>query len=184
MSLVIVLAVVSIANGEFMFQGNEIMLESWTGNETASYSTVLVIDFWPGNGQADSFAFGYRFDVAGLTAMDMLNEFHSAENNLTFATANGLLNDVWYEKDEVTYHATYDWPDSWWSQWVSTDGASWGWGNGLDDTFVTDGSIHGLLAKPGDDWGSEPIVPVPEPATFALLTLGGIMLRKKKHLTA
>ena len=180
MSLVFVLAVTSAANGAFMFQGNEIVLESWAGSETASYSAALVIDFWPGNGQADSFAFGYRFDITGLTVKDMLDDFHLEDNGLTFAIVSGMLNDVWYEKDETTYHATYDWPNSWWSQWVSTDGMTWGWGNGLEDTYVTDGSIHGWLAKPGDDWDSEPIVPIPEPTTLALLVLGGLMLRRKK----
>jgi hypothetical protein len=180
MSLLTVMIGVGVANGAFMFQGNEIVLESWAGSETADYSVALVIDFWPGNGQADSFAFGYRFDAADLTVKDMLDDFHSADNGLTFATAGGFLNDIWYEKDEVTYHATYDWPNSWWSQWVSTDGMIWGWGNGLDDTLVNDGSIHGLLAKPGDDWGSEPVVPVPEPVTFALLAFGGLMLGRKR----
>ena len=117
-SLVFVLMFVGAANGAFVFQGEEIVLESWTGSETAIYSAALVIDFWPGNGQADSFAFGYRFDVTGLTAMDMLDEFHSVDNGLSFAIIDGLLNDVWYEKDEVTYHVTYDWPNAWWSQWV------------------------------------------------------------------
>lgn len=179
MSLLLVLVVVSTTNGTFTFQGCEIVLESWTGNETASYSAALVIDFWPGNGQADSFAFGYRFDVNGLTVKDMLDDFHLDDNGLTFAIESGMLNDVWYEKDEVTYHTTYDWPDSWWSQWVSTDSMTWGWGNGLEDTYVTDGSIHGWLAKPGDDWDSEPIVPIPEPTMLALLGLGGLVLRKR-----
>lgn len=180
MSLVIVLLIVSAANGAFMFEGSEVLLESWAGSETAEYSAALVVDFWPGNGQSDSFAFGFRFDDTGLTVKDMLDDFHSADNGLTFAIVGGLLNDVWYEKDEVTYHAMYDWPNSWWSQWVSIDGTSWGWGNGLEDTFVTNGSIHGWLAKPGDNWVSEPVVPVPEPTTIGLLGLGVLMLRNRR----
>lgn len=180
MILAAVFSIVTSANGAFVFQGDEVVLESWAGDESASFSAALVIDFWPYNGQADSFAFGYRFDANNLSVGDMLDELHLADNGLTVSVISGLLNDVWYEKDEVIYHTTYDWPNSWWSQWVSIDGMTWGWGNGLDDTMVTDGSIHGWLAKPGDDWDSEPVVPVPEPTTFALLALGGFVLRRRR----
>ena len=139
---------------------NDVRLEWWTG--TGAHEVLLVVDFWPYNGPADSFAFGCRFEAAEVTGAQLLDALQAAGRGFTYAAAAGFANDLWYVKDGVPYHATYDWPNSYLSYWVSSDhGETWDYSlYGIDLRRRHDGDTDGWLALPGDDFISAPVTPL------------------------
>ena len=153
----LVLACVSAA---WAYDQMDLQLEWWTGS--GDHWAVLVVDFWPGNGASDSFAFGYAFQGDAITGVDLLNGVQAANQGFTYATdQSGFLTDIWYVKGETTYHVTYSWPTSWWEYFNSTTYGEW-W----DVAFVGpagrvlhSGESDGWLALPGDDFTSVPVTP-------------------------
>ena len=145
------------------YEISDIVIESWVG--TGDQRVVLVVDFWPYNGDGDSFAFGYRFTGASISGLAVLNALHEADNGLTFAESGGFVTDFWYLKDGVTYHTGYVWPESYWSYWLSADlGQTWEYAPvGPEFRALSDGQTDGWLALPGDDYESEPVVPLVPP---------------------
>ncbi len=138
----------------------QVDVETWVGSGT---NTVLwVVDFWPGDGNHNSFAFGYRFAAPSITGMELLDALQAADIGLSYAAPDGYVTDIWYVRAGVTYHASDNWPDSYWSYWVSSDdGENWGysdWGAAL--RVLYDGDTDGWLALPGDDYTSVPVTPL------------------------
>ncbi len=175
--LILVLAIAGAANAYFV---DDLLIEDWSG--TGSNGSLLVVDFWPGNGQVDSFAFGCNFSSTSITGIELLDTVHNDDNGFTYAQSGGFITDMWYVKEGTTYHTGYSWPDSWWSYWISDDyGQNWSSsGVGAGSRTLNDGDTDGWLAKPGSDWTSAPVTPVPEPMTIALLGLGGLLLRVRR----
>ncbi len=139
---------------------DDIQIESWAG--TGDHTVLLVVDFWPYNDAADSFAFGYRFTADELTGLELLNALHDADNGLTFDHTDGFVTDFWYVTDAGTYHTGYDWPTSYWSYWLS-DGFGEIWDHsvfGAPQRILYDGDTDGWLAVPGNDYDSEPVTPL------------------------
>jgi hypothetical protein len=139
---------------------DQVRVEWWTG--TGAHEVLLVVDFWPGNGPADSFAFGYRFDAAEITGTQLLTAVGAANQGFSYAVVGGFVNDMWYVKDGVTYHGTYDWPASYPSYWLSADyGETWTYSSlGMDLRILHDGDTDGWLFIPEDDLTSEPVTPL------------------------
>jgi hypothetical protein len=139
---------------------DDVRVEWWTGS--GAHEVLLVVDFWPGENLADSFAFGYRFDSAEITGAQLLDAIAAAGHGFSYAVVGGFVNDIWYVKNGITYHGTYDWPISYLSYWVSTNhGEVWDYSlYGIDTRILHDGDTDGWLALPGDDYTSEPIVPL------------------------
>ncbi len=54
----------------------DVRIEWWTGS--GAHEVLLVVDFWPYNGQADSFAFGCRFDASEITGAQLLDAVQAA----------------------------------------------------------------------------------------------------------
>jgi hypothetical protein len=150
----------AVVSAGWAYPLHDVRVEWWTG--TGAHEALLVVDFWPGNGPADSFAFGYRFDAAEITGAQLLAAVGAANQGFSYAVVGGFVNDIWYVKDGTTYHGTYDWPDSYLSYWVSTDyGQTWAYSSfGIDSRVLHDGDTDGWLAIPGDDVTSEPITPL------------------------
>ncbi len=167
----------------FGYTIDEVNIESWTG--TGSNEVLLVVDFWPGNGPDDSFAFGYRFDAPSISGLDLLNGLAIAGSGLTFADGGGYVTDFWYDDGTTLHHTGSTWPDSWWSHWISGDfGETWDFGPGAADRTLLDGDTDGWLAKPGSDSTSEPVTPVtpvPEPGTGVLLAVGAMLLLRRRQ---
>jgi hypothetical protein len=138
----------------------DLEVEWWTGS--GAHRALLVVDFWPDNGAADSFAFGCRFDQPQITGLQLLNALEDAGQGFSFAEEWGFVTDIWYVKDGTTYHTGYNWPYSYWSYWISVDrGESWDYSwYGAGDRILVDGDGDGWLAKPGDDETSEPVTPL------------------------
>ena len=156
----------------------DVRVEWWTGS--GAHQALLIVDVWPGNGQADSFAFGYRFDADEITGTQLLHAAQDAGRGFSYAIDEyGFLNDIWYVKGGVTYHGTYNWPDSYWSYWVSTDyGGTWEYAQtGADLRLLHDGDTDGWLALPGDDYSSEPVAPLVPTLPGDLNCDGSVSLR-------
>jgi hypothetical protein len=154
---------------------DDLIIESWAG--AGDHEVVMVLDFWPGDGPDNSFAFGYRFDEASLRGSDLLTELDTADNGFTFADSGGFVTDFWYDDGDTIHHVGAVWPESWWSYWLSDDfGEVWASSMvGAGDRILYDGDTDGWLAKPGDDLTSAPVTPVlPEPGTFLTVLVGGL----------
>ncbi len=159
---------------------DQVTIESWSG--TGQNTVLLVVDFWPGNGATDSFAFGYRFDGPSISGLDLLNGVAAGGTGLAFAETGGFVTDFWYDTGSAVYHTGSSWPDSWWSYWISDDfGETWGFGPAPADRVLMDGDTDGWLAKPGSDSTSEPVTPIPEPGAGAVLVLGAVTLPRRRR---
>jgi hypothetical protein len=139
----------------------DVQVEWWASAGT-EHHVLAIVDFWPENGAADSFAFGYAFDQEQVTGYQVLVALQAANLGFSFADDGGFVTDIWYVKDGTTYHAGYQWPESYWSYWVSPDaGENWDYSwYGAGDRILQDGDTDGWLAKPGDDETSQPVVPL------------------------
>lgn len=160
---------------------DDVLVDSWAGS--GSNEVLLVVDFWPDNGQDDSFGFGYRFDQASITGLDLLDALDAAGNGLTYAEDGGFVTDFWYDDGTTVHHTGYSWPDSWWSYWTSDDyGEAWVSPLvGPGDRVLVGGDTDGWFAKPGDDFETPPTTPlVPEPGTLSILLLGAAALRRRR----
>jgi hypothetical protein len=143
------------------YQIEDVRVEWWTGSGVNQ--ALLVVDFWRGNGQADSFAFGYRFSQPEITGLDLLTAVQAANQGFSFAAlAGGYLTDIWYVKNGTIYYTGTSWPDSWWKYFVSPDyGQTWAESEyGAAMRVLVNGDTDGWLAIPGDDWTSVPVTPV------------------------
>ncbi len=142
------------------YELDDLAIESWTG--AGPHEVVAVIDFWPYNEDADSFAFGHRFSTGSITGLELLEALHAADNGLTVAHSAGFVTDFWYDTGNEIHHTTYNWPDSYWSYWWSDDfGESWAYAaTGAPDRILYHGDTDGWLALPGDDYESQPVTPL------------------------
>jgi hypothetical protein len=142
------------------YQFDEVRLEWGTGS--GGNMVLLVVDFWPGNGSEDSFAFIIQFSDPQITGLQVLDALQAADEGFSYAADGGFLTDIWYVKDGVSFHTTYDWPVSYWSYWASPDlGQTWNYAlTGPADRILQNGDTDGWLAIPGDDYTSVPITPL------------------------
>ena len=153
----------------------QIQTEFWAGD--GANEALLVVDFWPYNGQSDSFAFGCRFD-GSITGFELLDGVQAANQGFSYAQDGGFLKGIWYTKGETTYQYVDGWPDSWFAYCTSEDyGETWtfDWAVPASRT-LGDGDCDGWSAQPFIDWETEPLKPVtplvPEPASVTALALG------------
>jgi hypothetical protein len=157
------------------YQVEDLRIEWWTG--TGGSRVLLVVDFWPYNGQDDSFAFGYSFDQPEITGLELLEALQAAELGFSYAETAGFLTDIWYVKDGIVYHTGSDWPNSYWSYWLSSDnGESWEYSPiGAGGRILHHGDTDGWLALPGDDWTSQPVTPLVPPTIVGDLNCDGLL---------
>jgi len=177
-----------LATGAHAYKMDDIILESTSG--TGDNSALLVIDFWPDNGLDDSFAFEALFKQGSINGNELMDIVQAGDSNFTYSGGSFVTWIQYVDPDtSTTYRVDYDWPDAWWSEWISDDfGETWGFGGGVAaDTFGPDASSNtlGWLAKDGDDWTSEPVTSaVPVPAAVWLLgsgLLGLIGIRRRNQ---
>lgn len=124
-------------------------VDFWVG--TGSNSAVLIIDFNAGNGEAETFAYGVRFN-GSITGAQMLAMVDAADTNLE-VNATGFLNDIVYN----TFEGIGGSPD-YWGTFSGTNLSDWTFNAGISTT-VNDGDWFGCT------YGSwpprRPFIPVP-----------------------
>jgi hypothetical protein len=166
---------------------DDIKIEGWYG--TGVNKAVVVVDFAPGNGADDSFAFGVNFGAAAtdkITGYDLLQAAASGNGSLGLdshvdALWGWELDEIWYTDPRTSqlHDVRNSWPTAWWSYWASTDGTNWSSSDvGASTRVVGNGDIDGWMAQQGDVWpGTPPVAPmkeVPEPSTLVLALAGGL----------
>ncbi len=163
---------------------DDLLLQGWYGNPAGVNQAALVIDFWPGNGASDSFAFGVTFGSTAadtMTGLELLQAVQNGNSNFGFhfitdPTYGAMIDQIWYTDPETaqSYDVFANYPDAWWSYWGNDNGTwneSW---VGASSRTLQNGGMDGWLAKPGDDYYSGPVAPVPEPAVLALMIAGSL----------
>ncbi len=132
------------------------------GTGTGGNLALLIVDFWPGNGSADSFAFTVNFADPEISGLQLLDALQAADRGFSYAESGGFLTDIWYIRQGKTFHTTYNWPVSYWSYWLSSDhGQSWDYAQtGPGGRLLQNGDTDGWLALPGDNYTDQPITPL------------------------
>ncbi len=178
----------------------DVSTQSWTG--TGSNESMMIVDFGSGN----SYAFGYKFD-GSPTGWDMFKDIVQGSGSTFGYTPNGL--DTLFDATggSLTAHGeVYSWgtiidgieydghqlEDTYYTDgnfvayWNSTDGTAWTSPSfGATDRTLSDGAWDGYTNGKYDAnynlISPPPTVPVPEPATLAVMSVGaGLLLKRKK----
>ena len=161
----------------------DIIIESEWG--FGDNEALMVIDFSPGNGQDDSFAFLGKFSAASIGDFDLF-DIVANDPNLSYSDNSGMMMDIYYHDPDtgIDYEGVTPLPGWEYSWWISTKEYpedDWGY-----DRTMTDGNITGWCFTEYEVWGMmPPVIPsaVPVPGAVWLLVSGfvgviGIMRRR------
>ena len=147
------------------------------GTAGGASQAMVVIDW-----DTDSFAWLFEWN-GPATYADAYDAILAAEGgNFSWSQAAFVL-DMSYTTGGQTYSTG---SPGWLSFWSSTDGSSWSTTNlGVYDEPMVNGGWAGAQANLPEIWpGSAPTVPIPEPGTALLMTLGLAMLSIKRNARA
>jgi len=165
----------STAAGQTVFP--HVGLEGTYGQGTNE--VLLVVDFWPGNGAADSFAWSVRFGAAPtdtISGYQLLQAVQDASQGAFTVEATYFGSDLGYFIDSISYaigptiYQTRGWPAGFLSYWNS-DGPNPGWTAswvGASFRHLRHSQADGWLnMPPPDDWTNpdanwpKPVLPPP-----------------------
>jgi hypothetical protein len=174
--VLILVAAISAAAGTSRGQTLEyegIQLVGWSGSGVNS--AVLVVDFSPGNGVADSFAFGVKFGTTPsdtISGMDLMQAVYNGNPTFDYAATQysfgAYVTEIAYTNPNTnTNYLSPPIPNPtgiWWTYWTSGDfGRTWTSPDyGASDRVIQNGDVDGWLAQAtGNDYNpSDWIQPV------------------------
>lgn len=119
--------------------------------------------------------FAVSFDTTSITGWEAMNTIETETSLALFLEDFGWGDFI----DGINYDGHTDigfgGGDDWWHFWIKDAGQDWvSPGYGISDRVLlpgdTDGWVYGHSFAPGE---------VPEPATMALLAVGGFLIRKR-----
>jgi hypothetical protein len=186
MSLVFALTLTSFANGAiYDFNGVLVTVEYWTGAGTNE--AVMVVDW-----QKDiSLAFGYKwndsamvgdmFDAVDAASAKFYKEWVEEQGDVAIFGIGYDMDDDGFSKDDIGDYYEEGWfENGFWAEYLSSDGQSWNWGDGIRSDYIYDGSWAGFSWAP-EFVSTEPDAPiVPEPITLSILALGALAVHRRK----
>ena len=145
----------------------DIIIESEWG--FGDNEALMVIDFSPGNSQADSFAFLGKFSAESIGDFDLF-DIVANDPNLSYSDNSGMMMDIYYHDPDTGIDYEGVTPSDWSHYWlISTKEFpedNWGF-----DRTMTNGNIAGWCFT--DTWGTPPVIPtVPIPGAVWLLGSG------------
>jgi hypothetical protein len=143
------------------YQLEDLRIAHWVGS--GPHAAVLIVDFWPGNGAADSFAFGCRFATEAITGLELLDALATAGIGFSYIDAGaGYITQIAYDDGHTVHTGVDNWPTAWLSYWFSDDfGGTWAFADtGPAGRIMYDGDTDARLVLPGDDYESEPTPPL------------------------
>lgn len=185
MSLVIVLAAAGIANGViYDFNGVFVEIEYWSG--TGTNEALMVVD-WK---KDISLAFGYKwndsamvgdmFDAVDAASAKFYKEWVSGEgDSAIFGIGYDMDDDGFSKNDAGDYYEEGWFENGFWAEYLSGDGQTWNWGNGIRSDYIYSGTWVGFSWAP-EFVCTEPNPPIiPEPTTLSILALGALAVRRR-----
>jgi MYXO-CTERM domain-containing protein len=175
-SVATALACCACAHASISFE--DVLVEYWVG--AGSSEAMMIVD-WQEN---RTLAFGFRWEAGVPTDLDLIEAVNAHSDRFYREWVDGVpysaIFGIGWDVDNDGFSKTD--PDDWyeegwlengfWSQWLSADGETWDWGNGLGMHDLYHGAWIGwswapeFIAEPPD----VPLIPAP-PAT-GLLALG------------
>jgi hypothetical protein len=170
---------------------NNVNVRYWVGS--GSNQALVVVDFDTGA----NYAFGYRWDgnARAWDAMMALDAGGALDANFMNYGAAHFVTDFHYpgaaDGDGLSGYTGSLSGYLGWGMFVSTDGNTWTvpGSEGVDDVVLTDGGWMGWSWTAFDDnWNAVrlPTTPLatPEPATLAVLALGGLAMTWRRRRAA
>jgi hypothetical protein len=167
---------------------DDVLIEYWTGS--GDNEALLIVDW-----QEDRMrAFGYRWnEIDAPTDFDLFEAVNAASDRFYREWVEGMPeqaifgigwdadNDGFDKTDPDDFYEEGWLENGFWSQWLSTDGENWEWGNGLGTHDLAHGDWIGWSWAP-DFIDTPPDVPlVPAPATLAALAAFALRVRRRRR---
>jgi len=180
---IVLAAAGAVGAAPYNFNGHWVEVDYWAGS--GANETALVIDWNGTNGPyiSEAHAWGYRWSGAGYVSGALAAISAAGGLNVTVGHGGGFVNDALYNDADGDNHTSAGYTGWWWAGETSDGGQTWT-GNllGVDQEPLGQGKIEGMNMDSGA-WTPDTLtIPVPEPATVALLVLGaGAVLARRRR---
>jgi len=166
----------------YLLEGHWVEVDYWAG--AGASETVLVIDWNQTNGPyvSEAHAWGYRWDGDATLADALAAVAAAGPLEVVTGYGGGFLLDAFYADADGDQHTSDGFSGWWWIGESADGGATWtANAAGIDQKTLAPGRLEGFNMDSGAWTSATLTVPVPEPATCALVAaaLVGLFVRRK-----